>query len=138
MRSPEDYAYEGAPNPYESLPVVGYDPETGAITLYGNLSRMIVESYIKDEGRPFLIGVGADDTHYVDLSTMTIREKQPMQGILDDTTIRNLPIPCTVTVEGESYEVDDGDAELTFEQPGVYSVTVAAVPYLTQVFTVEA
>ena len=41
---------------------------------------------------------------------MTIREKQPMQGILDGTTIRNLPIPCTVTVEGESYDVDDGDA----------------------------
>ena len=85
MRSPDDYAYEGAPNPYELLPVVGYDPETGAITLYGNLSRMIVESYIEDEGRPFLIGVGADDTHYVDLATKTIREKQPMQGVLDGT-----------------------------------------------------
>ena len=69
---------------------------------------------------------------------MTIREKQPMQGILDGTTIRNLPIPCSVfTVEGEFYEVDDGDAELTLNGQGLLR-DGHAVPYLTQVFTVDA
>jgi len=57
---------------------------------------------------------------------------------VDCGVLQYLPTPCTVSMNGEVYEVTDGLLELSFDTPGEYQVTVSAFPYLDKTFTIEA
>lgn len=57
---------------------------------------------------------------------------------VDFVTLSNLPQPCTVQVNAARYPVPDGVLQLTFNQPGAYTVTVSAAPFLDQGFQVAA
>ena len=48
----------------------------------------------------------------------------------DTVTISGLPIPCSVTVNGQTVTVDDGTLELTFDLPGDYPVKLTADGYI--------
>lgn len=57
---------------------------------------------------------------------------------LDVVVISGLPVPCTLTVEGSSYEVTDSEFEFTADMPGAYKITAEAFPYLPLEWEVTA
>lgn len=68
-------------------------------------------------------------------------ELRPRVAVLTGTTLSNLPIPCRVTIDfgrptEAVYEVDDGILEMSFPQPGTYSVQVDADVLPTQTFEI--
>lgn len=78
---------------------------------------------------------GDEGSHYVSNGEVLPR---PQNGAyLDGMTLRGLPVPCTISINGVDYECTDTDAELSFDQPGEYVVLVRAFPALDKEFTVE-
>jgi hypothetical protein len=63
---------------------------------------------------------------------------------VDEAVLTGVPNPSTVTVldangEGGNYEVTDGQLEMTFADPGIYTITVMpAFPNQFVVLTLEA
>jgi len=83
----------------------------------------------------FVAGKFDPDTHYVKDGVATARQANPAK--LTGLSITGLPKPSVVTVEGVDYDVTDGQADLSFDQPGTYTVRVSSWPYLNKEFKVE-
>lgn len=67
---------------------------------------------------------------YVDPETKVICPKL-------DYTLEALPIPCTLTIEGQDYHCEE-QPEIEFDAPGTYRILVeAGTKYLRKEFTVE-
>jgi hypothetical protein len=100
-------------------------------------------------GEQGIEGFAKDTLHYIDATyPPTIHEKTEMQATIDKTeilsdgtdeaTISNLPIPCTLSVNGDMYQVEDGEFSLSTEIPGTYEIVCSSVINLTKTFSVEA
>lgn len=86
------------------------------------------------------------DYYYVDQDQL--KSKLAFAGILDKTqvkadgndyiTLTSLPIPCTVSVNNKTYEVTDGTAQISFNLPGNYMLSITSVPQLPGTFQVVA
>lgn len=95
----------------------------------GNIIRQVSvdDSYFNNtlyvEGNTFL----DDLVLYVDINSKNILPKQ-------DYTLENLPLPCTITIEGVSYEVTE-QPTFEFDVAGEYIIEVdAGVEYLKKEF----
>ena len=66
-----------------------------------------------------------------------VRDRPAQDSTLNGMTLSGLPKPCTVLINGAAYDVDDGIAELSFNQPGTYHIVVRAWPYLDKEFDIE-
>lgn len=79
-------------------------------------------------------GLISDATHYVDVPTRTVHQKQECAHIITanglSVTIANLPVPCMLTVQNNRHDVQDGTAELAFSHPGDYEIMIESVKYL--------
>lgn len=70
------------------------------------------------------------NTHYVVHETGTLHEKA-------DYTLEALPLSCTVTIEGVTYEVTEQPV-FEFDLPGTYTIQVDAGPrFLQKEFTID-
>lgn len=72
----------------------------------------------------------SDLTHFVDLSTMTLQPKATMSPAVSSLTVSNLPVPCTASIHGKTYQVKDGSIEIDADFPGPYEITLRAVGHL--------
>lgn len=63
-------------------------------------------------------------------------ERPDNPSTLNGLVIENVPLGATVSFDDQSYVVDDGTAELGFQFPGTYTVSVTCFPYLTKNFEV--
>lgn len=72
----------------------------------------------------------ASPTHYVRDGAVVLRPAiaATLEAIPGGFRLRGLPVPCTVSVGGEIYQVDDGEFEWITPLPGVYQVEVRAWP----------
>jgi len=66
-------------------------------------------------------------SHYIDNGIIQV--KNTISPQISGTTVSNLPIPCTVTTDGATFEVTDGTAELSYPYPGDYAVKIEAMHY---------
>jgi hypothetical protein len=125
--------------------VVEYDPSTGDILTTRQLPVPDADALAATPGHR--IGEGTCDGHYVDLATGEIREKAPCPAVLDGTTLRQLPTPCTLTIglmvsgfrlmdDTSTHVVTDGEAELSCDQGTTHWVAVESAPYRTARFEV--
>lgn len=82
-------------------------------------------------GESYLIASqGADNTHYIDTVTATIKVK-------GDYLLDALPMPCVLTIEGQEYPCTD-QPTLNLSPAGTYEISVDAGPkYLKKTFTYE-
>lgn len=80
-------------------------------------------------------GEGRPETHYV--SDGVLMERPTQETTLDGSTLTNLPTPCQIVINDETYDCEDGHADLEFDLPGTYRITVKAWPYLDAEFTYE-
>lgn len=74
-----------------------------------------------------LEGSANPDTHFVKNGEITERPIQ--QTKLNGLTLTDLPVPCTILINGTPYECDSDTAELEFDQPTTYTIRVEAWPY---------
>lgn len=75
------------------------------------------------------------DTDYVEDGNVVRRPENPAR--LDGYTIRDLPVPSEIIIQGTSYPWADPTAELDFTAPGRYVVQVKSFPYLDTQFMVD-
>lgn len=80
-------------------------------------------------------GVGDRSIHYIKDGVITDRPEQ--KTTLEGSMLKNLPVPCQIHVNGEVYECTDSQAELEFDLPGMYQITVTAWPFLDMEFSYE-
>lgn len=126
-------------NLYRIAPFVRYNPGNGFIVNQGSMAVAHIEAEI-DQGLPTLLGddSATADTHYVDLGIRELVLKTPSTARLEGQNIVGLPIePCEIHIGADIYPCKDGVAELEFEHPGSYSVTVMCPSQLTTTFVVE-
>lgn len=87
-------------------------------------------------GESIIEGVSSDITQYVVNGVVT--DKPAMTPIVNGLTITGLPIPCSLTTYGTTYEIPDGEVTLSYDLAGEYHVKVVAFPYLNWEVTVDA
>lgn len=81
------------------------------------------------EGESYLESPEVVDDELFYVSNQSIIERPSFSESIVGTVISNLPIPTTIKVEGRTYEVLDGVAELSFSMPGAYRVSLYSFPY---------
>jgi len=112
-----------------------YD-DSGIILRSGQCPDSMVELQASAPGERVMVGVADDSMHYIDGGE--VADRMQMGAVLDGTTIRGLPNPSTIKIEGVKYIVTDGVAELEFPIPGVYRVRCRALHRIPQEFVVTA
>lgn len=75
------------------------------------------------------------DTKYVLDSAIADRPVNP--AILTGATLSALPVPCKIRINAAIYDCAENTAELAFDHPGTYRITVIAWPHQDKVFTHE-
>jgi hypothetical protein len=106
----------------------------GQILYYGSVPPFMLESQTVPAGGELVEGVGRAETHYV--RNHAIAERPVNPATLDGMTLRSLPAPCTITIQGTEHACTDDHCELEFTQFGTYTVRVSAFPWLDATFEV--
>lgn len=100
---------------------------------YDNSGRIVgnynlaPELYELNKDKQLMVGKANPDTHYIKKGQITDRPIQ--QTKLNGLTLTNLPVPCTIFINGTPYECESDTAELEFDQPTIYTIRVEAWPY---------
>ena len=106
--------------------------------------------YYTQAGERLVEGKGDASEDYVDLSgdspiiasRPNMRIEQSRKTVFADgrdaVLLAGLPVPCSVTVGEQAYEVPDGELEWSTLMPGNYKVRVSAWPFLDWESEVEA
>lgn len=79
-------------------------------------------------GGGFIEGTGNPDTEYVLDGVLVPRPASPVT--LSGQTLDNLPASYVVVIDDTEYPGTSPQCELGFTNPGTYTVTVKAFPYL--------
>ena len=127
-----------------------YDKDTGRIICSYAVTEAIAE-IMRGEGRALIESDLSDSKrYYVDITKtpheITLRPAQrTTQNVSqiaadgDDTLILdNLPVPCNVSIGGETYTVNDGRLEWSTLGKGHYPIWVSAFPHADWRGEVEA
>jgi hypothetical protein len=83
----------------------------------------------------WIVGAWNGATHYVKNGEAEPRPANP--AVLDNLTLRNLPVPCKIVINSSVYECDDTEVELDLPMAGNYFIQVKAFPYLDAEFQIE-
>jgi len=123
--------------PLQSVQVIRYLPSTGQITGAVTCAPAISHNMaIDDEAYVIVEDVAPlplpDTTHYVQGGKLVRKTACP--AVLDGYVLRELPVPCRVSVDMTTYACEDDTAAIEIDQPGTYTITVRAVPHLDGVF----
>lgn len=108
---------------------------TGRILLVGSVPAWMLPAQPLTAGQVIVLGKANLNLDYVSNSTITPRPANP--STISGMTISNVPNPSTVTIDGVNPQtVTDGTVNLSFTQPGTYTVVVSSWPMLDATFTV--
>jgi hypothetical protein len=107
----------------------------GRIVMTGEVPQAMLADQPLVAGQTIVAGVGHWDTDYVSNGAILPRPANP--STISGMTISNVPNPSTVTIDGVNPQtVTDGTADLSFTQPGTYTVVVSSWPMRDATFTV--
>lgn len=114
------------------------------VTLFDAEGKITGKTGLEDSAYPILAGLlpahvvgdyAPQDWFVVD----GVATKRPAQSSqLDGLVLRDLPVPCSIEVDGVAHLCSDGVAELEFAHAGTYSIKVVAFPYLDWETEVQA
>jgi|GEM_PF-2988890 len=115
-------------------PVTIFDND-GRITLAAEVSDSTLALYeMMYVGRIVTGAMANPQTEYIVDGKIQPRPGSPVA--LTGGTLANLPMPCTITINGTAYPCEDDGAELDLLYPGIYKIKVFAFPYLDAEFEV--
>lgn len=110
------------------------------LTRYDNSGRIIANHTVPQSMRDIQVGNFLDGhfdsaTHYaVDGQAVP---RPPCPAVLDGFTLSEVPVPSTLIVNGQSFEVTEAAVELSFSKPGQYNLRIACWPYLDGNFSLR-
>lgn len=115
--------------------VVFYNVDDGSIVQAstGMLKNLVLDHEIT--GRPF-VGVDSDfsiDGKYVVDGLVT--DRPDMATTLDGDVLRNVPLGAELYVNGEQYEIEDSEIELSGPPGATLNISLYLWPYLDKRFT---
>ena len=130
-------------NWFVMTPFVRYEPDTGEILEQGQMSFSAIKHLEQENGWRYLREAGSSNTHYVDVSAATVREKTACPAMLDGLTLRSLPQPCSIEISNPIgaptiYDMAAPEVALEFDHPGSYRVRILSVSHLPGAFAVIA
>ncbi len=112
-------------------PFTVYDPRTGQIMSSGWCQDHMISKQAREGCEVVPI---SSDPHrqYYDLEARQPRDLRPMQVGQYSNKFVDLPVPCTLSIDGVvwPHPIDDGTAELTFDFSGEYLLKFTAPTYL--------
>ena len=85
-------------------------------------------------GEDYIEGTCDDELDFVENGL--VADRYTMSATLSGNIITGLPVPCTVSVDGQVFEVPDGILEFSISLPGTYDIICGAVNYLPKEFSV--
>lgn len=112
---------------------ISFYDEQGRITATLTSDPATVQLNREHADKPFVEGDYFGQPVYVAGGVVLAQPDNPAH--LDGTVLRDLPVPCTITVNGVAYECLEDSAELAFIHPGTYTVQVQAWPHLDKEFS---
>lgn len=95
-------------------------------------------NYILKQGQAYVPFPHTDDyqLYYVKGDEeLTLRPSQ--ETVLEGNVISGIPVPATLSINKETYSVNESRVELDFDQPGSYKIRVESWPFLDKEFTFE-
>jgi hypothetical protein len=95
----------------------------------------VITATIENTHDLWIDGAWDSKTHYVSNGQAVARPANT--ATLDGLTLLNLPVPCKIVINSTVYDCTEPTADLEFDYPGVYNVTVEAFPYLNAEFEIE-
>lgn len=111
-----------------------YDQATGRLDGWLEAPDDVLD--LNKSGKAWIDGKFRGDTHYVTEGEPALRPAMP--AALAGQTITQIPAGAVLTINGgKAYTVNDGTADLQFDQPGTYTVQLSCWPYLDAEFTIE-
>jgi hypothetical protein len=118
---------------------VVYETSTGTIRSSGVApEEMVAIQANAGESTLVITGLVLDTTHYVNIAANppVVVPLMTITATLTGLDLVGVPMPCTVIIDGISYTVTDGTAELSFGSPGTYTVRVEALHYIPREYEV--
>ncbi|MBM2883900.1 hypothetical protein JFK97_05810 [Chromobacterium phragmitis] len=115
------------------MEIVQFDPETGRIIQTGTSRPENIE-IDRAHGQSIIEGIADALTEYVRNGAIAPRPASPAR--LDGMTLRDLPVPCRIIIDGQSYDCADAECALSFAHPGLHVVSVEAWPAQSATFEV--
>jgi hypothetical protein len=129
-----------------------YELATGEIKYDGICMPIVLDSQPLEAGDELIVTTsGGVETSYVDIAAhphqvktktaypLTINKTTIVADGVDQIIITNLLNPTKVTwPDGEETIETDGEASFSLDLAGEYTVTLEAIPYLTEVINVTA
>lgn len=112
------------------IPLTSYDDNGRIISMH-----TVPQSMRDIQVGNFLDGHFDSATHYV--AGGQAAPRPPCPAVLDGRTLKGLPLPAVLHVNGNTYEVTEDTVELAFSTPGQYSLRLVCWPYLDGNFTVR-
>lgn len=95
-------------------------------------ARLTAES----AGMGVIPGVADLDRHWIRNNEFQDRPAMPI--IVDGTNIRNVPVPCTLAINGKGVDdVTEDHIEFEFPEAGSYAVEICCEPYILWRHTFE-
>lgn len=146
------------PTPLPDIPSLDQNGDPMIDTTYETVLDEEGQPLISEDGSPYvevietpIMQTGRMEYASVDLQTDYVLDgkilKRPVFNKVpasvelvwgsSDMTIDDLPIPCTVTVDGEKHTIDDGTLTITPHVVADYSLTFEAFPYIPATMEVK-
>ena len=119
------------------ISAVIYNPDTGNIlNTFNTTSEASIAGYIHDTYQLLVLNEPTPlQDKYVVNGALMLRPENTAE--LVGTTLTGLPSGTTIVINNVLYPCADSMAELEFDQPGVYHITVQSFPHLDKTFTME-
>lgn len=110
-----------------------YEVETGRVITLAAMQPEVWD-LARTEKNGLIAGWHDAATHYVSNGVATRRPANPAR--LDGMTLRDLPVPCVIVIDGARYDCADTTAELDFPVAKTYRIAVDAFPTQDATFEV--
>lgn len=104
---------------------------TGKVLWHG----AVPDTMLNMQDDTIVFGAVDPATEYVLDRTIVPRRACP--AALNGATLTGLPVPCTLTVNGQDYAVAETAVTLSFPHPGDYEMKVVYWPYMDATFSVR-
>lgn len=116
-----------------------YNNDNGEIIQYG-----IMQNELFEKEEHIVAGAYRNTDFYISDGVAVPRPEFTLPKLeltadgTDSIFVSDLPIPFTVEIDGEQYEIDDGIFEFKTTVPGIYKISAATFPYKNNIIEVTA
>lgn len=117
-------------NEVNQIQFTRFDTVSGQILHSGE----VPESFIELQGSDIVLGKFDGKDSYIVAGHVMPRPENT--AYLEGTTLKNVPAPSILKINGKSYPCSDTRVDLEFTYPGVYVIEIDSFPHKPARFTV--